>query len=102
MPIELLLIKILKALAEIAGMFLLGQGVLYLLAGPKRETNFMYSLFQLLTRPIMRIARAITPRLVVDRHIPFVALLIVFWLWVIATMLLIQYCAGDNMALCNP
>ena len=36
MPAELMVLTILKALVELAGLFLLGQGMLYLLAGEKR------------------------------------------------------------------
>lgn len=70
------LVVILKALNEIALLALLGQGVLYLLAGAKRDTNPVYFLFKTLTSPVMKFARAITPRIVIDAHIGFVALFI--------------------------
>lgn len=95
MTIELLLVTIAKALVELAGLFLLGQGVLYVLAGRKREGNFAYQLFRVLTRPVIRITRAITPRIVVDKHIPFVAVLLLFWLWVTLVLLKVHLCAGS-------
>jgi len=60
---------------------MLGQGLLYLLAGRRRNENFVYQLFALLTRPVMRATRAITPRFVRDDHIPIAAFLLLLWLW---------------------
>jgi len=62
MPTELLLLTIARALVEVAGCFMLGQGLLYVLAGSRRNDNFVYQLFALLTRPVMKVTRVITPR----------------------------------------
>jgi hypothetical protein len=79
---ELMLISVLRALVEVAGMFLLGQGVLYLFAGAKRHNNVVYRVFQVVTGPVVRGVRFITPRVIVDRHVPFVAFFLLFWLWI--------------------
>jgi hypothetical protein len=68
------LVVILKALNEIALLSLLGQGILFLFAGAKRDSNPVYFLFKTLTSPVMKFARLITPRFVLDQHIGFVAL----------------------------
>lgn len=81
MPIELLLVVIVKALAELAFMFLAGRGLLYVLAGTKRQGNIFYRLFCILTDPLLKAARWITPRFVVDTHIPLVALMLLLWIW---------------------
>lgn len=95
MPIELLLVVIGKALAELAGMFLLGRGALYVLAGSKRDSNLFYQVICVVTNPVIRAARWMTPRVIVDRHIPFVALVLVFWIWLaIVFWLLPQMCAS--------
>ena len=101
MPTDLLLVTIGKALAELAGLFILGQGVLYVLAGRNRDGNFFYQLLQTLTRPVFRLVRMLTPRIVVDRHIPAVALILLFWLWVILTFAKIQLCVGYG-DVCKP
>ena len=93
MPLDLLLVTIAKALVELAGLFILGHGLLYLLAGRAREGNLFYQLFTVLTRPLYTIARFITPKAIVDRHIPIVAFSVLFWLWVILTFTKIQICA---------
>ena len=82
MPLELLIVSIARALVEIAGYFMLGQGILYVFAGRRRSENFVYQLFALLTRPVMRITRAITPRIVRDEHVWIAAFLLVLWLWI--------------------
>lgn len=81
MPIELLIVSIARALTEVAGWFMLGQGVLYVFAGSRRNENFVYQLFALLTRPIMRVTRVVTPRIVRDEHIWLAAFLLLLWLW---------------------
>jgi hypothetical protein len=82
----LIVIVILKALAEIAGLTLLGQGVLYLLAGAGREQNVFYRTIKIITSPIVRVTRLITPRFVVDVHVPFVAFFLVAGIWVALTV----------------
>jgi len=81
MAIELLLLVIVKALAELAFMFLLGRAILYILAGRKREGNIFYGVLRVVTDPVIRMARFVTPRIVVDAHIPFVAVVLVMWIW---------------------
>ena len=70
------LVVILKALNEIALMALISQGALYLLAGNKRDGNFIYFVLKSMTMPVMKFARLITPRIILDQHIGWVALFI--------------------------
>lgn len=79
---ELLLLSIARALVEVAGYALLGQGMLALFAGKKREDNFVYRLLVVVTSPVIRAVRMVTPRIVLDRHMPFVAFFLLFWLWI--------------------
>lgn len=81
MATELLLVVILKALAELAGMFLAGRGLLYLLAGMKRMDNVFYQVMAVLTDPIIRAVRWIMPRVVMDSYIPAIAFGLVAWIW---------------------
>jgi hypothetical protein len=75
-------IVILKALTEVAGVAMMGQGVLWVIAGAKRDQNLVYGIFKTLTSPVMKVTRWITPRVVLDQHVGLVAffLLIVLWL----------------------
>jgi hypothetical protein len=78
---EILLLGVLRAVIEVALLALLGQGLLALLAGARRDTNPIYMLFKIVTKPAIVAARWITPKLVIDKHIPFVAFFLLFWLW---------------------
>jgi hypothetical protein len=97
----LLLANILKLLAEIALLALLGQWVLGLLAGRRRETNVFYQLFLVLTRPVMRGVRLITPRVVIDQHLPLVAFLLLVFVWIAATLTKIDICVRIGVHLCK-
>ena len=79
------IIVILKALTEVAGVAFLGQGILWVIAGAKRDQNVVYNLFKTLTSPVTRAARAITPRIVLDRHIWLVAIFVLAVLWIALT-----------------
>lgn len=79
---ELLLISIARALVEVAGYTLLGQGVLAIFAGKSRDQNVVYRLMQTVTGPAVRAVRLVTPRFIIDRHIPFVTFFLLFWLWI--------------------
>ena len=87
-----------KLVAEIALMALLGQGLLALLAGDRRHTNFFYRTLQVLTGPFTKVTRLITPRVVIDRHIPFAAFALVLMIWVVATITKVQQCVQIALA----
>lgn len=70
------LVVILKAINEIALIALISQGALYILAGSKRDNNFVYFILKTMTMPAMKFARLITPRIILDQHIGWVALFI--------------------------
>ena len=82
MQLQIFLISVLRALVEVAGFALLGQAMLYFLAGSARERNPIYQIFKIVTRPVLKLVRMITPRVVVDRHLPFVAFFLLFWIWI--------------------
>ena len=75
------IIVVLKALTEVAAVGMLGQGLLYVLAGKDRENNLVYKLFKVITSPVMAMTRFITPRVVLDRHVWLVCLLLLGLLW---------------------
>ena len=80
------IIVILKALTEIAGVAFLGQGVLWVIAGAKRQENVVYKLFKTLTSPVTRATRLFTPRIIIDAHIGLVAFFLLTLLWLILTV----------------
>ena len=97
----LLWVNVLKLLSEIALMALAGQFVLGVLAGRQRDTNLFYQLFAVLTRPLISGARLITPRVVIDRHLPLVAFLVLVFVWLAATLTKIDICVRIGVHLCK-
>jgi len=79
------IIVILKALTEVAGVAFFGQGVLWVIAGSKRDQNIVYKLFKTVTSPVTRFTRIITPRVIIDAHIGLVAFFLLIVLWLILT-----------------
>lgn len=78
----LAIVTVAKALAEFAILLLVAQGVVYVISFGRHEANPIYRLLRFLTSPVVRSARAIAPRFVVDQHLPALALILLFWIWV--------------------
>ena len=97
----LLLVEVLKLVAEIALMCIAAQWVLGILAGARRDRNLVYQLFQVLTRPFIAGARKVSPRIVLDRHVPLVAFLLLSFVWVVATITKIDICVRMGVHLCK-
>jgi hypothetical protein len=81
MPLDILLVSMARAVVEVAGLLLIGQGMLWLFGPRARDGNFVYDLFKKGTRPITKLTRAIAPRFVHDAHIGLLAFFFLVWLW---------------------
>ncbi|UUZ67927.1 hypothetical protein LP416_26645 [Polaromonas sp. P2-4] len=90
-----------KLLAEIALLALLGQWVVGLLSGPARERNPFYRVLQLVGRPWVRAARWLSPAVVLERHLPLVAFLVLLLIWGGAAIAKISICLQIGVALCK-
>ena len=97
----LLFVSALKLVIEIALMVLLGRFVLGLLAGAKREKNGVWQLFDMLIRPFERLVRAISPKLVLDRHIPLATGALLVSAWLLTTLMKIQVCVEIGVEQCR-
>jgi len=97
----LMLISAVKLVAEIALLSLAGQWLLGLLAGAKREQNLFYQVLAILTRPFVRLARLVSPRVVLDRHVPVVAFLLLGFVWVFSLLAKVQVCLQIGMEACR-
>jgi len=95
---DLFVISVLRALVEVALMALLGQGLLALLAGGRRHNNFVYRLFLVITQPVVRFARWMTPKVILDKHLPFVAFFLMFWLWILLAWVKRELCVLHGLA----
>lgn len=97
----LLLVMAVKLVAEIALMALLSQWLLGLLAGAKRETNMFYKLLQVITSPFIKVTRMISPRFVLDRHVPLGAFLLLSVVWFVAVITKINLCLQLGPGACR-
>lgn len=92
---------ILKLLAEIALLALLGQWIVGLLSGRAKVSNPFYRVLQLVGRPWVRAARWLSPALVRDRHMPLWAALLLILLWVGAALAKVSICLQIGVASCR-
>jgi hypothetical protein len=76
---------------------LLGQGLLFVLAGQNRDRNIFYQLFQVLNKPWLFLAKKLTP----SKHIPLVAFFVMSILYVYVTLAKIEHCISIAMQGCK-
>ena len=86
---------IVKAIIEIAGMALLAQFVVGIFAWGRRHDNVVYRMLQTVASPFTWVARRITPRVVIDPHIPLVTFMLLLFLWIFVVFQLRASCV-DN------
>jgi hypothetical protein len=92
MQLDILLVKILLALTQIASLALLGQGVLALLAGKYRDQNLFYRLLRLIASPPVRGVRFVAPRVILDAHVPALTFFLLVWLWIVLALVKRHLC----------
>jgi hypothetical protein len=80
---------------------LLGQGLLFVLAGQRRDTNFFYQLLKLLSKPFTAVVRRLTPAKVADHHVPLVTFLLLTVVYVVVTLERISLCLRVGMEMCR-
>lgn len=80
--------RALKAIVEVAGFAYLGQALVAAFAGSRRAENIVYQVFKIITGPVTKAARFVSPRFVPDRHVPFVAFAILLWIWIFTIIML--------------
>lgn len=97
MPIDILLVSIARALVEVAGTLMLGQGILWIFGPRARDGNFVYDLFKLGTSPIIRLTRTLAPRFVHDAHIGLLAFFILIWAWLGLAVLKRHLCVVQQL-----
>lgn len=97
MPFDILLVSIARALVEVAGMLMLGQGILWIFGPRARDGNFVYDLFKLGTRPIIKLTRILAPRFVHDAHIGLLAFFMLIWLWLGLALLKRHLCVMQHL-----
>lgn len=98
---ELFIVSVLKALAEVGLLSLLAQGIVGFLSGRAKDNNFVYRLLQVVTGPIYKAVRKITPKFIPEQHHGMVSFLVLFWVWVALIYAKGYICHAQNLA-CVP
>jgi len=71
-----LLLLVLQSLILVAGLAMFGKAVVGAFNWKARQSNVVYQLFAILTRPLERVVRLVTPKLVLDQHVPLATFLL--------------------------
>lgn len=97
----LLTVSIIKLVCEIALLGLAGRWLLGVLAGQSKDTNFFYKALEAITKPFVSAARWITPKAIIDRHVPFVAFLLLGFIWIVSVIEKVRICTQIGLELCK-
>jgi len=96
--LQIQLIAIVRTLVEVAGWALIGQGILAVFAGAARQQNVIYKVFQTITTPVVKAVRFITPRFIVDAHVPLITFFLLFWIWIALAAWKHRLCVINHLA----
>ena len=94
-------LNLLQLILYIPLLALLGQGLLFVLAGNKRDSNFFYRLLQLLSKPFTLVVRKLTPAKVSDQHVPIATFFLLVVAYVVVTIEKIDLCVHLGMEQCR-
>ncbi len=102
----LFVLRLVKLVLEIALLALVGQVLVWAMiraVGQPPENNFFYRTLQVVTSPFTKLVRRVSPKFVIDRHVPWAtfALLAVAWVWVTFTIANTCIGAGISIAECQ-
>jgi hypothetical protein len=76
-------IEVAFGMVFIVGLLYIAQFVVGIFNWPGRQNNVIYRFLGFLTSPVTKAVRAITPAKVADKHIPVVAFILLFWIYVL-------------------
>jgi len=82
-------------------MFIVGRFILGLLAGSKRQTNVFWQLLDVASKPALWLTRRVSPKLILDQHIPLAAASWLTIAWVLVAMAKIDICLQTGGAACQ-
>ena len=97
----LLVVVILKSLIELSLMFIVGRFILGLLAGAKKSTNIFWQLLDIAAKPALYITRKLSPKFILDQHIPLATASWLIIAWVIVVKQKIELCVQAGASLCQ-
>ncbi len=94
-------LNIFQLVVYIGLLAMLGQGLLFLLAGERREQNLFYQLFQIVNKPWMTLARWLSPARVAPAHRGYVGFFVLSVLYLAVSLAKIEHCVSVQMVGCR-
>jgi len=94
-------LNIAQLVLYIALLALVGQALLFVLAGAKRDSNIFYQLLQIVSKPFTLLVRKLTPKQVADRHVPLVTFFLLLIIYAVVTFEKISLCVDAGMEGCR-
>jgi hypothetical protein len=94
-------LNLLQLLLYIPLLALLGQGLLFVLAGAKRNENFFYQLLQLVSKPFTFLVRKVTPAKVGDSQVPIVTFFLLVIAYAVVSFEKIDLCVRIGLEQCK-
>jgi uncharacterized protein YggT (Ycf19 family) len=85
-----------QSLVLINGLALIGQLLVGAFNWPARQQNIIFRLFQVIASPAVKLVRLVTPRIVIDRHIPIAAFLLLFFAYLWLGFQVREVCQGNS------
>jgi hypothetical protein len=98
----LFVLRLVKLVLEIALLALVGQALVWAMVravGQPPERNFFYRALQVVTSPFTKLLRFVSPKFVVDRHIPWATFALLAVAWVGVTFSIANTCIGAGMSI---
>jgi hypothetical protein len=97
----LFFLNALQLILYVALLSLVGQGLLFVLAGPRRDSNLFYQLLRIVARPFTGLVRRLTPARVADRHVPLLTFALLALVYLVVTFEKIDLCVRLGMEQCR-
>jgi hypothetical protein len=97
----LTILNLVQLILYIPLLALAGQGLLFVLAGPRRDSNFFYRLLQLLSKPFTLVVRKLTPAMVADHQVPIVTFFLVLIVYAVVSFEKIDLCMRVGLEQCR-
>lgn len=97
----LTVLNVLQLVLYIALLAMAGQGLLFVLAGERRESNIFYSLLRVVARPFTATVRALTPAKVSDRHVGILTFALLALAYVVVTIEKVRWCVRVGVEMCK-
>lgn len=94
-------LNLLQLILYIPLLALMGQGLLFVLAGAKRNENFFYQLLQLISKPFTMLVRKLTPAKVGDSQVPIVTFFLLVIAYVVVSFEKINLCVQVGLEQCK-